>query len=104
MKSGEIHPLRVPMQLNNYSFPPTVSQELSMACGQACPERINPSCLKCNTTEDGGNKHPPEAVGFVMLMLLVLPWQALKYINPNFCINPTAVNRVACELFTLACA
>jgi len=49
---GEIHPLQVPTRLNNLGFPPAVSQKLSTAHGQACPERINPSCLKCNSTAD----------------------------------------------------
>lgn len=58
---GEVNPLKVPMMLNNFDFPPPVSQKLSMARGQACPERINPSCLKWNSTEDRREQTSPRS-------------------------------------------
>lgn len=50
-KLGEIHPLKVPMMLNS---PSSLPQRAKVEHGmwQACPEKINPSCLKCNRTKD----------------------------------------------------
>lgn len=44
----------------------------------------------------GGSKHPLEAVCFVMLILLILTWQKIEYINPKFCSSPTEVNSTTC--------
>lgn len=55
-------PLKVPMILNNLSFPPPGNQRLSTACGHACPERIDPHCLKCRTEDRRVHTSPSSCV------------------------------------------